>query len=1449
MSISLNYNIEEARQLYLSDSPSSVIRSSILGLLNNTVNCNSERVKTVSNEDIEINIIDPSNDERFRTPVLSPTQAISFSLNQNGIFISVIKSSSASIDVENISYEREDSIVEVMLPIEYTLPEPRRLMYRNISPGQLIFIRDQPIELAAETGGTLENPTIVDTIPANSIARINTVFRGATYKVITFEDRSGSKVIREEEYATDSFLAFLVLEETGSVRVLYTYTYPIHLLNCNVNEQTSFPLPFGLSFSQQTEEGFNYNLSHEDSGRFTPVVESPISNNNVKAPFYSEALYSDFPSAKLVLENSTQFFLYIRPDIYNAIYTLNESEANQKTNSAIAKLEDTLNNQYNSYINSLTQIEPLIDSLLNDINRNRLEEEKEKIEDLVKQISDLATGLSFKSTNFPSGCTRNHRNIFPLSAKGLMGEAWNCINEGSFSDRYPSYLNELNERFIVLRDKVEGKFDSLGRFISLDADVTDCVPSVTLRALVPLEDQYEKDMEDWEEDMEELEPKIKACLSSAIDCESLPDTTKEELISYKQELDRLDTAIADETNPNKEANILDKYRLLNEISSKLLLLNNPEAENYEEISECLGDCFEELEEAVERINDRPITPEDVKGLQDVNQMVDDYLESPPPRNNACNDLENWWGVKFTFKSSNVDGTGGIGCTREIADPNREITSSFTNEWVLTLLPAMRSVLPSQGSYDTPNAMPGLQFQVRSNIAKHSVPGFQPLYQHMGVDNVMVTMIGTFTGDGGLDAIYQDLYSPDGIRSNTNSQGGTDPFGGTVETTGRYGLERLEENRIHEPSYQPWDQRENQINPISHKITQGTHNRAIRRQVDGPYRWGGEEMGITGDPEAVMYNYAEQGEVSTDARRGGIFQRDGCPWSCDDEYPGIGPDGAMQPINQGNSDVTNTHTLLELASHLDAYHEFTSFYRIAVQQGHELEIEINMRKNRDHLNPQQNRYLKYGKDATGMGHEESWGPLRNNENGNPKFKAVLRNLETYYARSDRAWYIMQFEVTDYGLVGSKPINLTKNLEEATLEAIQATRQQEGQTRVDQSCLQKIIDNKQFTVPRKARSYPGYKEVDLYIYKGYAVLGGLSEITNHVEPIGSLMSDPLQISESIADSLALPQSRRMGLSNNIIFYLNSYYSSLVYSSPSGSLDVNNLPNQDEFIEIQPRIYFHRASQSILKRARSDRKIVAIKEYLLDRMTEEHYSILSRNINRDFQNLVAAGANITVDAEALNELCGLENNPSSSQSGGTDSSNASSGSSDDNNSSATSEPTPDEDEETALNQPEEESEEVQSPSSRTDGLTGKEALIADIKAHPDYNPPPDVGDITDISIAFNNWETVNNYLRSGISFYVITARVDGTITGIQGGSESPYTVIEVGRLNIRVWDVRIRNGRNRVINKGIQYFKGDEAALYRENLSRYPDISEDLQVWVIYGNSTRRYSDPASAPASDT
>jgi len=500
---------------------------------------------------------------------------------------------------------------------------------------------------------------------------------------------------------------------------------------------------------------------------------------------------------------------------------------------------------------------------------------------------------------------------------------------------------------------------------------------------------------------------------------------------------------------------------------------------------------------------------------------------------CANPYKDRWGVKFKYQATS-------NTTNGCAPTNAPTT---LNEWYLTLLPAMRSVIPNNGGMDVPGALPGLQFQIRSNIAKHKIPGFQPLYQHLGVDSIIITLVGTFTGDGGLGSTYD-------VQTKTSNAIGV--------------------------RYTPWDQgggRDTDVNPIWNE-TVPTHNRAARGTVTldangnvvpatyNPYNanTGGavstNGIGIndqiynvsTGDPNVFMIK---------DLTRNGMWNRDGCPGDCEPynkEYDAYSPkDGSLtmnnprQMLNK-DQDVFGAYTLRELAAYNDSYHEFISFYKMAIHEARELEIEINLRRNSDGLNPQVNQFLQYGRDAVGY--------LRNDQ-GNPAFKGVVKNMRVFHARSDRTWYSMEIEVTDYGMAGGQALNLTKRIEDQAKKALEASlaASKAAQSQAERELAEEFfLSNKEcFIKANNKKDIPGVIFSGNEVYYGRSVLQYLLD-NNEIDKFKTLID-----SQAVVITSKSPQPK-----NKPDFRLDIYRSSSLSSqlaSPFFWDDINGWGRYDK------------------------------------------------------------------------------------------------------------------------------------------------------------------------------------------------------------------------------------------------------------------------------------------------
>lgn len=105
-----------------------------------------------------------------------------------------------------------------------------------------------------------------------------------------------------------------------------------------------------------------------------------------------------------------------------------------------------------------------------------------------------------------------------------------------------------------------------------------------------------------------------------------------------------------------------------------------------------------------------------------------------------------WGIRFVKKEMDNPLVGPV------------LEGAFTSEYYyMSLLPARQSTIAMQGGRDTPNAMPGLNFKPIPLVGKQTIPGFQPIFQNLGIKGMQVTIVGCFTGADGKNNITNQLH--------------------------------------------------------------------------------------------------------------------------------------------------------------------------------------------------------------------------------------------------------------------------------------------------------------------------------------------------------------------------------------------------------------------------------------------------------------------------------------------------------------------------------------------------------------------------------------------------------------------------------------------------------------------------------------------------------------------
>lgn len=85
------------------------------------------------------------------------------------------------------------------------------------------------------------------------------------------------------------------------------------------------------------------------------------------------------------------------------------------------------------------------------------------------------------------------------------------------------------------------------------------------------------------------------------------------------------------------------------------------------------------------------------------------------------------------------------------EKNGVVMTIGSESFHLKLLPAIQSNIPMQGSSEAPNTAPGLHIKIIPNLARLRIPGFAPVYQHLGIDSALVTLVGTFVPEDGENA--------------------------------------------------------------------------------------------------------------------------------------------------------------------------------------------------------------------------------------------------------------------------------------------------------------------------------------------------------------------------------------------------------------------------------------------------------------------------------------------------------------------------------------------------------------------------------------------------------------------------------------------------------------------------------------------------------------------------
>lgn len=118
--------------------------------------------------------------------------------------------------------------------------------------------------------------------------------------------------------------------------------------------------------------------------------------------------------------------------------------------------------------------------------------------------------------------------------------------------------------------------------------------------------------------------------------------------------------------------------------------------------------------------------------------------------------------------------------------------------------------------------------------------------------------------------------------------------------------------------------------------------------------------------------------------------------------------------------TTKDPIISLANEqIDSYRSFQSFYKFAM--GREVSIEINA-----------NRTQTVQLEGNETSNENLSFTKMRSPTGNPRFRGIIRQLNTFYTWQDRTWYVMEVEVSEHGLFGSKSLKINSKSKPITYD---------------------------------------------------------------------------------------------------------------------------------------------------------------------------------------------------------------------------------------------------------------------------------------------------------------------------------------------------------------------------------------------------------------------------------
>lgn len=211
----------------------------------------------------------------------------------------------------------------------------------------------------------------------------------------------------------------------------------------------------------------------------------------------------------------------------------------------------------------------------------------------------------------------------------------------------------------------------------------------------------------------------------------------------------------------------DHINLVKKYTDDILNFNRTPKYNQEKINETLVGLDKDIQILTKLLNIAKDTTKDSKPTPPASPTPSPTTPTTPTKPNEKKPevplTPEQWGIKFTVAESFATKLGKKDPFSPLFGPNSEVVQ---NSFYMDLLPARQSTIPVQGGRDVPNAMPGLNYKLVTQVGKQPIPGFSPVYQNLGVKGMQVTIVGAFTGADGDNTRGTDTPIPKDSKDKT-----------------------------------------------------------------------------------------------------------------------------------------------------------------------------------------------------------------------------------------------------------------------------------------------------------------------------------------------------------------------------------------------------------------------------------------------------------------------------------------------------------------------------------------------------------------------------------------------------------------------------------------------------------------------------------------------------------